>query len=120
LYGTAAALVALLGIYSVLANDVARRHRELGVRMAVGARAADIVRLVLRDGARNLIAGVVVGAGLASVSTRLLAGLLHGVTPGDPVTLAVVAGGLIAGGLIACAVPARRAARIDPLGALKG
>lgn len=120
LYGAAAALVALLGIYSVLANDVARRHRELGVRMAVGAGAADIVRLVLRDGARNLIAGVVTGVGLASVSTRLLAGLLHGVTPGDLVTLAVVAGGLIAGGLIACAVPARRAARIDPLVALKG
>jgi hypothetical protein len=120
LYGIAAALLAVLGIYSVLANDVARRHRELGVRMAVGARASDIVRLVLRDGARNLIVGVGAGLLLAAFATRLLAGLLYGVTPGDPVTLAIVAAGLIAAGVVAAWVPARRAARVDPLIALRG
>jgi ABC-type antimicrobial peptide transport system permease subunit len=110
----------VLGIYSVLANNVARRHRELGVRIAVGARASHIVTLVLAEGARNLVIGVAVGVVLAAFGTRLLAGLLYGVSPGDPLTLAVVAAGLVVAGLAACAVPSMRAARVDPLEALRG
>lgn len=120
IYGGAAALLAVLGIYSVLANNVARRHRELGVRIAVGARASHIVTLVLAEGARNLVIGVAVGVVLAAFGTRLLAGLLYGVSPGDPLTLAVVAAGLVVAGLAACAVPSMRAARVDPLEALRG
>jgi putative ABC transport system permease protein len=118
-YGTAAAILAVLGIYSVLANNVARRHRELGVRMALGAQASDVVRLVLGEGARTLVAGLVAGAALAVFGTRLLAGLLYGIAPTDPVTFAVVAAGLLAAGLVACAVPSIRASRVNPLDALR-
>lgn len=118
-YGAAAALLAVLGIYSVLANNVARRHRELGVRMALGAQASDVVRLVLAEGARTLVAGLVLGAALAGVGTRLLTGLLYGVAPVDPITFGAVAAGLLAAGLAACAVPSVRAARVNPLDALR-
>jgi ABC-type antimicrobial peptide transport system permease subunit len=118
-YGGSAALVALFGIYSVLAHNVARRHRELGVRMAIGARSADIVRLVLAEAVRTLVIGVAVGAVLAMAATRLVAGLLYGVVPGDPLTYAVVAAALVAAGIVACAVPSIRAARVDPLTALR-
>jgi putative ABC transport system permease protein len=118
-YGVAAALLAVLGIYSVLANDVARRRHELGVRLAVGAGAFDIVRLVLAEGIRTLVAGVAIGAALALLGTRLLEGLLYGVASRDPATFAVVSLGLITAGLLACAVPSIRAARVDPLSVLR-
>jgi predicted permease len=118
-FGITAAVLAVLGIYSVLANNVARRHKEIGVRMAVGARAADIRRLVLIEGARTLAVGVAIGAGVTLLASRLLAGLLHGVAPNDPATFAVVASALMLLGLAACAVPSMRASRIDPLQALR-
>ena len=118
-YGAAAGLLAVLGVYSVLANAVARRRREIGVRMAVGARRADIVRLVLLEGARLIVVGTVAGLVLAALGSRLLEGLLYGVRPGDPVTLAVVAAGLLAAGLVASLVPSLRASRTDPLAALR-
>lgn len=119
IYGVAAALLAVLGIYSVLANNVARRHRELGVRMAIGAQASDIVGLVLSEGVRVLLVGVALGAALAAMGTRLLTGLLYGVAPGDPVTFTVVSLGLVAAGLVACLIPSVRASRISPLDALR-
>lgn len=118
-YGVAAAVLAMLGIYSVLANAVARRHRELGVRMAVGARAVDIIRLVLFEGARTLAWGVALGVVLAVFGARLLSGLLYGIAPNDPSTYVLVALGLIAAGLVACLVPSLRAARVDPVRALR-
>jgi predicted permease len=119
IYGGAAALLAVLGIYSVLANNVARRHRELGIRLAIGARGSDIVRLVLAEGARTLAIGVVLGAALAGFGTRLLTGLLYGVAPGDPRTFAAVSIALVSAGFIACLVPSVRASRINPLEALR-
>jgi ABC-type antimicrobial peptide transport system permease subunit len=118
-YGAAAALIASLGIYSVLANHVTRRRREIGLRLAVGARPSDIVRLVLLEGARTLAAGLVAGAALAALTTRLLEGLLYGVIAGDAVTFVVVAAILLAAGLAACALPSWRAGRVDPLIALR-
>jgi predicted permease len=120
IYGGAAALLAILGIYSVLANNVARRQREIGIRIAVGAQARNIVSLILADGARTLAAGVVVGAALSMFAARLLQGLLYGVVPADPVTFLVAAAGLVAAGLGACAIPSARAAKVDPLTALRG
>lgn len=120
IYGVAAALLAVLGIYSVLANNVAGRHREFGVRMAVGAQASDIVRLVLAEGARTLIVGVALGGALAALGARLLGGMLYGVAPGDPVTFAVVSIGMVGAGLTACLIPSVRASRVNPLQALRG
>lgn len=119
IYGVAAALLAVLGIYSVLANNVARRHRELGVRMAIGAQASDIVRLVLSEGVRTLLVGVAFGAGVAALVTQMLTGLLYGVAPGDPLTFAAVSVGLVVAGLIACLIPSVRASRVSPLEALR-
>ncbi len=118
-YGVAAGLLAVLGIYSVLANSVARRTRELGVRVAIGAQPRDILSLVLGEGLRTLALGVAAGAALTAAATRLLQGLLYGVVPGDPVTLALVAAGLIAAGLLAAFVPSWRASKVDPLTALR-
>lgn len=119
IYGVAAALLAVLGIYSMLANNVAGRHRELGVRMAVGAQASDIVRLVLGEGVRTLALGVALGGALAALGARLLGGLLYGVTPGDPVTFAIVSIGLLGAGLVACLIPSVRASKVSPLRALR-
>jgi ABC-type antimicrobial peptide transport system permease subunit len=103
----------------VLANNVARRHREIGVRMAVGAQASDIARLVLTEGAETLAVGVAIGAAISALISRLLAGLLYGVAPGDPTSFGVVAAGLPALGLLACTIPSIRASRLDPLKALR-
>jgi ABC-type antimicrobial peptide transport system permease subunit len=119
IYGVAAALLAVLGIYSVLANNVARRHRELGVRMAIGAQASDIIRLVLSEGVRTLLIGVALGAALAAMGSQLLTGLLYGVAPSDPVTFTLVSVGLLAAGLVACLIPSVRASRVSPLDALR-
>jgi predicted permease len=118
-YGAAAALIAVLGVYSVLANAVARRHREIGVRMAVGAGAADIARLVLGEGARTLCIGAICGALLSLFAVRLLGGLLYGIAPADPLTFTLVGVGLVVAGVAACAVPSLRASRVDPLSALR-
>lgn len=118
-FGASATLLAVLGIYGVLANSIARRHRELGVRMAVGARRSDIVRLVLAEGARMLITGVAIGIALALGASRLVSGLLYGVAPSDPVTYLAVAATLVLLGIGACIVPSVRASKLDPLKALR-
>jgi putative ABC transport system permease protein len=119
IYGGAAMLLAVLGIYSVLANNVARRRRELGVRVAVGAQSSDILRLILSEGARTLAVGIVFGVGLSLAAARLLTGLLYGVLPGDPLTFTVVGASLLDIGLCAALVPSFRAARVDPIVALR-
>jgi putative ABC transport system permease protein len=113
-YSVCALLLAALGIYGVLANSVSRRFGELGVRMAVGAQGSDIVRLVLGQGLRTLLLGLALGAGIAILGTKLVASILYGLTPTDPLTYATVASILIAIGLLACYLPARRATQIDP------
>jgi predicted permease len=119
IYGLAAAMLAVLGIYSVLANNVARRHRELGVRMAVGAQPWDIIRLVLSEGIRTVAVGLAIGTSLSVLGTRLLAGLLYGVSPGDVLTLLLASAGLGATGLVAALIPSLRASRVDPLVTLR-
>lgn len=118
-YGAAAATLALLGIYSVLANDVARRHREIGIRMAIGARPSAILRLVLTEGAVTLAAGLALGIGLATATIRVLTTLLYGVAASDVTTFTIVGAGLLVAGLAAALLPSLRAARVDPLEALR-
>ena len=117
------ALVALalsaVGIYGVLACLVTQRTREIGIRMALGARAADVVRLVLRDGMVPVAAGSVVGLAAALVVTRTVRTMLYGVTPLDPLSLAAAPVILAVVALAACYVPSRRAAAVDPLVALR-
>jgi len=118
-FAVVALLMAALGIYGVVAFVVSRRTREVGIRMALGARAADVLRLVLRQGMAPVLAGLAVGLGGALALGRLSSSLLFGVASHDPVTLAAAAAVLTAAALLACALPARRAARIDPAQALR-
>jgi predicted permease len=114
-----ATLLAGVGIYSVVAYDVRRRANEIGVRLALGARRADISRLIVVQGLRMTLAGLVIGLAIAAALTRLVTSLLFGVRPTDPPTLAAVA--LLVGlcALLACYLPARRAARVEPMTALR-
>jgi putative ABC transport system permease protein len=113
-FGVAALLLAAIGIYGVLSGSVAERVREIGVRAALGASRGDILVLVLRQGTLLTALGAVVGLGAAAIATRALVTLLFGVTPLDPVTYASVAALLLTVSGVACAVPAWRAARVDP------
>jgi putative ABC transport system permease protein len=111
--------LALMGIYSVLAYAVTRRTREFGIRMALGAQASDVLWLVLRDGLRLTLAGVALGVITAMGTTRFLQAMLWGVRPLDPTTWIVAPALLIAAAAAACAIPARRATRVDPLSAIR-
>jgi predicted permease len=118
-FAALALLLASIGIYGVLSYVVAQRTQEIGVRMALGARRADVLRLVLADGARMLLVGIAIGALAALGLTRWMASMLFGVTPTDPLTFAVVAAVLCGIGLCACYVPVHRAMRVDPILALR-
>lgn len=118
-FGATALTLAAAGVYAVLAYAVARRRREMGVRMALGARGADIVRLVVREGAVLAGMGVVAGIAGAALLTRALRGVLYGVTAADPVSFALAAAALTGVALLAAWLPARRAARVDPAVALR-
>ena len=118
-FSAGALLLALLGIYATLAYSVAQRTREIGVRMALGARAEGVVRLVIRQGMRLAALGAVLGVALAQLLGRVIAGLLYGVAPHDPATFAAVVALLLGAALLACWFPARRASRVDPLIALR-
>jgi putative ABC transport system permease protein len=115
-----ALLIAAVGLFGVLSYTIAQRSRELAVRSALGARPAQLVTLVLRQGLAVVAAGVVLGLVAASALVQLIATMLYGVTTRDPVTYVGVPVILIAVALLACIVPAVRAARVDPLGVLKG
>ena len=117
-FGAVALLLAAVGIYGVLAYQVTQRTREMGIRMALGSDARTIFRLVLGEGAALLAAGFVLGLAGVFALRRSHATQLYGVQPMDPAVVMFVAGVLCAVGLIACAVPARRASRISPLVAL--
>jgi predicted permease len=118
-FGGLALLVAALGLFGLLAFQVARRTNELGLRMALGAGRASLMGLVLRDVAMMVACGVAVGAGLGAMSARIARTMLYGLTPSDPAVFAVAGGALALTALIAAWLPARRAARVDPLLALR-
>ena len=118
-FGALALLLSAIGLYGVLAYAVGQRTREIGLRVALGGRPADIVRLVVRQGLGLTAVGLVLGGAAALAAARGLGALLIGVSPRDPLTFAIVLSLLAATGLLACAVPARRATRIDPALALR-
>jgi predicted permease len=119
LFATAATLIATCGLYGLMAYAVAQRRREIGVRMALGAERRDVLRLVLTRALRIVVAGLIVGLAGAAGVTRVLQTFLFGVTPTDPIAFTSVTLLLLAVGLMAAWLPARRAARIDPWAALR-
>lgn len=119
LFAGAAALLAAVGVYGVLAYSVARRVREIGVRVALGARGRDVVALVTAQGVRLVLAGLAIGLAVAAVAARLLESLLFGVAPRDPVAFGGAALLFVAVGVLACLGPALRAIRIRPVRALR-
>ena len=118
-FAVLALLLSAIGIYGVLSYLVSRRTREIGIRVAIGAGRAEVLRLILRNGISLALTGVAIGIGIALWASRLMSGLLHDVRPGDPVTFTAVGLLLTAVALIASLVPAWRATRVDPVVALK-
>lgn len=118
-FAATALLLAAIGLYGVLAYSVARRRREIGIRIALGARRPTIVAMVLRESGRLLATGLGAGLAAALVLTRFLASLLYGVGAIDPATFTAVAASLVAVGLVASYLPARRASRTNPMEALR-
>ena len=118
-FGAVAILLSFLGVYGLKAYTVARRTREIGIRMALGATARDVVRMIVGEGARMAAIGLTIGLILAVVVGKLAGKFLYGVTGGDPVTFTLIPLGLAAVALIACWLPARRATRVNPMTALR-
>jgi putative ABC transport system permease protein len=119
LFAAIALVLAWVGLYAVVAHAVSRRTQEIGIRMAMGGTRRDIFGLVVKQGMRQVLGGFAAGLPLAILVTRGLSHGLVGVSPSDPATYAGVAVVLGAAGLLGCAIPARRAVRVDPLSALR-
>ena len=119
-FAAVASLLTLAGVYSVLSLSVTARRREIAIRSAMGAARGAIMSMILHDGIKLIAGGIVIGLGIAVVLSRALETLLFGVGPADPATLAVAALAFVAVALLACCLPAARAARVEPAEALKG
>ncbi len=119
IFAVLALLLAAIGLYAVIAHSVSRRTKEIGVRMAIGAAAEDIRRMVLRDGMSPVAIGMILGLAASLVVNRILQSQLVGVSPYDPVTMAAAPAILILVALLACQIPARRAMNVDPAVALR-
>ena len=114
-----AMLLAAIGLYGVLAYAVGQRTREIGIRLALGAKRAEVLRMIMGQAGRLAVTGIVAGLAAAALASRVLRAQLFEVTPTDTMTYVVVAIGLMVVALIASWIPARRAARIDPITALR-
>jgi putative ABC transport system permease protein len=119
LFAGIALVLGLIGLYGVLAFLVSKRTREIGIRMALGARRKDVMLLIMKEGARFSLTGIALGLAGAMAVTRLLASELYGVSAVDAVTYLSVTGVMLLVTLLACYVPTRRAMRVDPLTALR-
>jgi putative ABC transport system permease protein len=119
LFGVIALVLSAVGIYGVMAFAVSQRTQEIGIRMALGASALDVLKLVLRNGMFLAVIGAVIGLAGAFAITRFMSSLLFGVSPTDVVTFGLVTAGLLLVALVACYLPARRATKVDPLIALR-
>ena len=118
-FAGAALLLAALGVYGIVAYSVSQRSREFGIRMALGARAAQIVNMVVLQNLRTVLMGLVLGLACAIPATRLLRGLLFQVGPNDPATFALLGSALTVVAVVAAYLPARRGTSVDPVVTLK-
>jgi putative ABC transport system permease protein len=118
-FAALAVVLALIGVYGVIGYSVAQRTREIGIRVALGATRSDVVALVVRAGMGWSLVGVAGGFAGALGLSRLISGLLFGVTPNDPATFVAIALAMLGVALAATYIPARRAASVDPIAALR-
>ena len=118
-FGALAALLATVGIYSLIAYSVAQRTRELGIRVALGANRGAVLRLIVGEGVLLAIIGIAIGIGGARMLTGTLGTMLYGVSPLDPTVIGLTCGGIVLITIAAAYVPARRAIRVDPMQALR-
>jgi putative ABC transport system permease protein len=119
IFAAVALVLTIIGLYGVMSYSVAQRTNEIGIRMALGAQTRDVLGLIVKDGVKLVLVGLVLGISGALALTRLLSTLLFGVTTRDPPTFVAIAALLSIVAMLACYIPAWRATRVDPLEALR-